>query len=179
MRRLLGFLTLSALLISAPAVANELDDLIAGGTANDGVQVTLTGELVGDFSPRSEGIWVQLNVDPYVDAPLLETGKLAGTNNGIGAFLPSDLFDEGWGEPGGYRNRGPVVTLTAIFRYHDPRFQGETYLDVSAVTLVTPSVPLEQAPSSTMLVLGLAAIAAAGLIHFGTGGFKRLVRRFS
>lgn len=167
------------MLVAAPAAANELDDLLADAAANDGTEVVLTGELVGDFSPRSEGIWVQLNVDGYVDAPLLETGKLAGTNNGIGAFLPTELFDEAWGEPGGYRQRGPVVMVTAIFRYHDPRFQGETYLEVTGVELVAASMPLEEDANATLLLLGLAAIVAAAIIHFGTSGFKRLARRFS
>ena len=45
--------------------------------------VVVRGELVGDFGERSDGtVWTQLNGDPYVEAPLLAGGSLAGRQPG-------------------------------------------------------------------------------------------------
>ena len=177
MRRLLPLIVLVILAIAAPAAAVGLDELLDSGADHDGEKVELTGELIGDYSVRSDGVWVQLNVDPYVDAPLLETGQLAGRNTGIGAHLPLDVFDETWGAPGGYRQRGPIVTVTAVFLYHDSDLQGDTYLDVVSVTLVETSKPLSEETPRDLLGLGIAALVVAFLLHFGTEGVKVLARK--
>lgn len=177
MRRLLPLLVLAILAIAAPAAAVDLDELLDAGADHDGEKIELTGELVGDYSVRSDGVWVQLNVDAYVDAPLLETGQLAGRNTGIGAHLPLDVFDEAWGAPGGYRQRGPIITVTAVFRYHDPALQGDTYLDVVSVSLVETSKPLSEETPKNLFGLGVAALIAAFLLHFGTEAAKVLTRK--
>jgi len=179
MRRLLPLLVLATLTVAAPALAVDLDELLEAGADHNGKTVELTGELVGDYSVRSDGVWVQLNVDAYVDAPLLETGQLAGTNTGMGAHVPLDVFDESWGAPGGYRQRGPIVTVTAIFRYHDPALQGDTYLDVISVSLIERSEPLSEETPKNLFGLGIAALVAALLLHFGTEGIKVLARKSS
>lgn len=171
-------LMFSIFLVAAPALALDLDEILSDPEQFDGQTVQLTGEFVGDYSERTDGYWVQLNVDGYVDAPLLETGELQGRNSGIGAFFPKELFSPTWGDPGGFRQRGPIVVVTAVFRYHDPRFQGETYLDVTDITLVEASKELAEGDGSTTIIVGLIAIGLAAIIHFGTGGFKRLARRF-
>ena len=177
MSRLLPLIVLSILAIAAPASAVDLDELLDSGADHDGETIELTGELIGDYSVRSDGVWAQLNVDAYVDAPLLETGQLAGRNTGIGAHLPLEVFDEAWGAPGGYRQRGPIVTVTAVFRYHDPALQGDTYLDVVSVSLVEASMPLSEETPRNLLGLGIAALVVAFLLHFGTEVVKVLARK--
>jgi hypothetical protein len=177
MKRLLPLLVLTIFTIAAPAVAIDLDELLEQGADHNGETVELTGELVGDYSVRSDGVWVQLNVDAYVDAPVLETGQLAGTNTGMGAHIPLEVFDESWGAPGGYRQRGPIVSITAVFRYHDPALQGDTYLDVVSVSLVETSRPLSEETPKNLLGLGIAALVAAFLLHFGTEGIKLIARK--
>ena len=179
MRRLVPLLVIVILAIAAPAVAVDLDELLEAGADHDGDTVALTGEFVGDYSVRSDGVWVQLNVDAYVDGPLLETGQLAGGNTGMGAHIPLGVCDESWGAPGGYRQRGPIVTVTAIFRYHDPALQGDTYLDVVSVRLIEESKPLSEETPKSLFGLGIAALVAAFLLHFGTEGVKVLARKSS
>ena len=54
----------------------------------DGRIVTIRGEVVGDYSIRPRHIWIQVNDDPYVDAPLVDGGPLEGGNVGIGVRMP-------------------------------------------------------------------------------------------
>ncbi len=105
---------------NAAAFAGHVDVevLLADPEAFQG-EVSLTGELVGDYGWRGDGwVWAQLNDDHYVDQPLLEHGSLAGGNVGVGIRMPYDLAEK-LGPPGGYRERGPVVEATGRWVYHD------------------------------------------------------------
>src|SRR3972149_1152296 len=64
-----------------PAAAAEVTvaDLLADPGAYAASEITLTGELVGDFQRRGEAVWTQLNDDAYVTAPLHAGGSLSGT----------------------------------------------------------------------------------------------------
>jgi hypothetical protein len=128
-----------------------------------GAEVTVVGELVGDYSPRRRAVvWVQLNDDGYARAPLLETGERAGTNTGIGVRMPAELFDpEAWGPPGRFGMRGPIVEVTGTFHHNDP-VSGETFVEAREVVLVEPARPLEEPVPTTALALG-AAVLATGL----------------
>ena len=48
--------------------------------------VSFTGEAIGEAMRRGTGAWIHLNDDAY---GLEETGKLSGTNSGIGVWVAS------------------------------------------------------------------------------------------
>ncbi len=158
-------------LIAAPAAAiddvtvSELDAL--PGNYQD-EEVVLVGEVVGDYAFQATQVWIQVNDDRYISAPLLEAG-LAGTNSGIGVLIHADRFDHGWGEPGGYRVRGPIVRVTGIFRYNHASEMGETYIEATSVELIEPSRPIQDETGLLPAILGAVFILAAAAIH----GFGR------
>lgn len=160
-----------------PGAAQELvpvSELDENPTAYAGRMVTIEGEIVGDYGIRDDVVWCQVNDDPYVDAPLAETGRLAGTNIGIGVRLPRASFDDGWGQPGSSDTRGPVVRVTGTFRYNDPEESGETFLEARQVELVEPSRPFEQGPSPAWPAVtgGVLIVTGAGLF-FGVRWSRR------
>lgn len=164
-----------ALLAAAPAAADggsvpvhfdevTVADLLADPEAYTTMGVVVRGELVGDFGERSDGtVWTQLNGDPYVEAPLLAGGSLAGSNQGIGVRIPPELWP-GFDRPGGYRLRGPVVELTGSWRYHDPERGGESYLDVTGLELLAEPMVLEEGVRWLPLGLGLGLLGAAAAV---------------
>jgi hypothetical protein len=154
----------------AAAAEVEVADLLADQGAFDGSEVTLRGELVGDYGRRGDWVWVQVNGDAYADEPLLLGGALAGGNLGVAARIPADLFSAArFEDAGGYRHRGPLVLLTGTWRFHDPDRTGESYLDVDVVEVVAPELPLDEGPSWVPLGIGFGLLAV-------TAGF-RLRRR--
>jgi len=168
MKRFLIF-TLVVLALAAPAAAQEavpveVVDLLDSPEAYQGT-VAVTGELIGDYGIRTQGMWTQLNGDSYVSAPVLDGGGLTGGNYGIAVRIPLDLAGLLEDPPGGYRVRGPVVEIVGEWRYHDPKSGGETYLDVVALSIVEPGHTLSEHPNYWLLVAGLILIAAALMLH--------------
>lgn len=155
-------MVLALLAGGAAAVAGPVDVevLLADPQAFQG-EVTLTGELVGDYGWRGDGwVWAQLNDDTYAEQPILEDGPLSGGNVGVGIRMPYDLAEQ-LGPPGGYRRRGPVVTATGTWVYHDESRGGESYLEVESLVVVEPGRDLAEDPSWVRLVGGSVLIAAA------------------
>lgn len=168
-RRLLLLSVVAAALAAAPgtAAASEIDvaELLSDPERHGGSEITVTGELIGDYGHRDGVVWVQLNGDAYARAPLLAGGELSGGNLGIAARIPADLFDaDRFGEPGGYRRRGPVVALTGVWRHHDADRGGESYLDVSAVTAVSPEQSLGEGAAWVPLSIGVLLLGSAGAL---------------
>ncbi|MDH3463741.1 MAG: hypothetical protein OEM32_08980 [Acidimicrobiia bacterium] len=127
-------------------------------------EVALVGEIVGDYALQATQVWIQVNTDPYAAAPLLEAG-LAGTNSGIGVLIARDGFDEGWGEPGGYENRGPIVRVIGIFRYNDHTEMGESYIEAATVELIEPARPLRAASGVFPAAIGAGLILLAAFLR--------------
>lgn len=175
MKRLVFLLTVLGTLVTAlPASAITTGELLDNPEFWDGRSVVVTGELVGDYGVRSNGVWVQLNDDPYAEHPLLEDGVLLGTNSGIGVLVPTELFDaESLGPAGRYRTRGPLVSITAVFRYNSPLRQGATFLEAEHVALLEPSRPLVDRAPTWPLPVGLVLLLSAVLLWLGI----RLTRR--
>jgi len=149
------------LALAAPAHADEVRvaDLLADPGARDGTEITLVGELIGDFQHRGSEVWVQLNDDPYVTAPLHDGGSLAGTNVGVAVRFPTALFDTGgFTEVGGYRVRGPVVRVTGTWLFHDDSRGGESYLSVESLEVVEAARPISQGGDWPVLLVGTALI---------------------
>jgi hypothetical protein len=151
-----------------------IGDVLADGAAYDGQEVTVRGELVGDYGRRGDEVWVQVNGDSYADRPLLLGGPLTGSNVGIAARIPADLFaSAGFEDAGGYRHRGPVARLTGTWRFHDADRTGESYLDVTAVEVVAHEQPLEEGPLWVPLGIGLGLVAAAAGFRLRRSGMRR------
>jgi MYXO-CTERM domain-containing protein len=160
---LLALICSLAVTAAAPALAEEvtLETLLADPEAYEG-EVTVTGELVGDYGFRNDGwVWSQLNADSYAVTPILEGGQLTGSNTGVGVRMPPQLVD-GLGAPGGYRLRGPLVEVTGLWRYHDPDRGGESYLEVAELRVVDPARTLEEGPHWGNLTFGVVLLLAAG-----------------
>jgi hypothetical protein len=149
------------LLLAAPALADEIRvaDLLADPGALDGSEITLVGELIGDYQHRGGEVWVQLNDDPYVSAPLHDGGSLAGTNVGVAVRFPAALFDQGlFTGVGGYRVRGPVVRVTGTWRFHDEGRGGESYLSAESMDVLEAARPISQGGNWPVLLIGTALI---------------------
>jgi len=155
-----------ALLLATPGVAAAADetsvsDLIARSEQLSGVEVTVSGELVGDYGFRDDGwMWTQLNGDAYVDSPVSQGGQPVGGNTGVGIRMPTRL-GEGLDPPGGYRNRGPIVRVTGIWKHHDPARQGETYLEVESASVLETGEPMRQGPEWPAAAVGVGLLAAS------------------
>lgn len=147
--------------VDAQAAASEarVDDLLRDPASHSGEEVTVTGELVGDFQRRGDHVWVQLNDDAYVWSPIREGGA-AGSNIGIGVRLPASLFDAyGLHHPGGYRYRGPIVRATGQWRFRDEGRGGESYLAVTSFEVVERERLLHDEMSVAVLVTGAILLA--------------------
>ncbi|MGH8946247.1 MAG: hypothetical protein ACRDVL_08860 [Acidimicrobiia bacterium] len=131
-----------------------------------GEEVTVEGELVGDYGFRGDGwTWAQLNGDAYVFQPIREGGLPFGANVGIGIRVPAELAD-GLDPPGGYRNRGPVVRVTGIWKYHDPERQGESYLQVESLSVREPGRQFDEDANWSAFILGVVLLAAASFVAY-------------
>lgn len=169
MRRLIRvtFLATVFLFIPAPASAAEevsVPEILELGAELAGDEVTVEGELVGDYGFRDDSsMWTQLNGDAYVDRPLREGGSPVGANVGIAVRMPAELA-EALDPPGGYRNRGPVVRVTGIWKYHDSTRPGESYLEVQSLTVTEPGRQLDEEVNWTAVTFGAVLLASAGVV---------------
>jgi hypothetical protein len=169
--RIVSFVLLMGLALPAAAVETEIGELVARPQDFAGLDVTVTGELVGDYSPRQEGVWVQVNDDAFVGSPIGAGGQAASTNVGVGALVPTPVFEQvAAGEPGRHGRTGPIVTLTGVFVYQDPALGGETYLRVEEATLVAAAGDHPAPGPDVWLVVGSGLLAFAGL---GTALIRR------
>jgi hypothetical protein len=144
------------LLVGTPvALAVQIvpvSDLLEDGERFAGTEITVEGELVGDYGFRHDGfMWTQLNDDSYARDALVDGGPRAGANVGVGIRMPTALGD-GLAPVGGYRLEGPFVQATGVWRYHDPERGGESYLDVSALTTLEDGRRLEEGPDWVVFV---------------------------
>ncbi len=138
-----------------------VSDLLVDGERFDGNEITIEGELVGDYGFRHDGyMWTQLNDDSYARDALVDGGPRAGANVGVGIRMPTAL-GEGLAPVGGYRLEGPLVQATGVWRYHDPERGGETYLDVSALTTIEDGRRLEEGPDWAVFAAGSLLLAVS------------------
>jgi membrane protein implicated in regulation of membrane protease activity len=151
----------------ASAMTVAAVDLIDDGESFSGQEVTVVGELVGDYGFRSDGsMWTQLNSDSYAIRPIVEGGPLRGSNTGIGIRMPAALARD-LDPPGRYRLVGPVVAATGIWRYHDPQRQGESFLDVTSIALQAPGRDLSEHPNWSVYGAAFAFAVIAGVATIG------------
>lgn len=149
--------------LGAEAVEVSVSDLLAAPEEWNLQQVAITGELVGDYSRRADGIWVQLNDDAFASSPIGAGGAPEGTNTGIGARISPEVFSAGVeGPPGRYGRHGPIVRLEGVFRHSDPNLDGETYVAVETATTLTPARSFAVPGPDIWLVVGVGLMATAG-----------------
>lgn len=176
-RQILTLITVAAILaIPTSALAAEevsVPELIELASELAGEEVTVHGELIGDYGSRSDGwMWTQLNGDPYVVSPIGEEGSPVGANVGIGVRIPTDLARD-LDPPGGYRHRGPVVRVTGIWKYHDQERLGESYLEVQTLAVVEPGRLFEEEVDWVVVSIGLALLLVAGATAWWTRSTNR------
>lgn len=153
---------------NAALAADEVTvaDVLAESPDLSGAELTVEGELVGDYGFRGDGwMWTQLNGDTYVDDPIRDGGRPTGGNVGIGVRIPTDLAS-GLDHPGGYHHRGPVVRLTGIWRHHDPDRNGESYLDVASLEVIEEGRQLDEDIVWWTVIVGSGLLMAAGALWF-------------
>ncbi len=168
MRRLF-LLVLVLLGVAMPASAQTVtpvEELTGAGALYDETEVTVAGELVGDFGVRGDGtVWAQLNDDSYVDGPLRETGTHGEGNTGIGVRFDGSLAF-GLDQPGGYRWRGPIVTATGIWHYHDADRGGESYLEVTSFDVLEPAGQLDDPAFWPLWIVGVLLVLVAYYLYW-------------
>lgn len=152
-----GIVVGTTLIPGLPAGAStpvDVSELLAEADVYDLMQVTVVGEIVGDYGDRGEIVWVQLNDDAYTHQPPGSARQLAGTNIGISVRL-SGVSVEDFGSPGGHSLRGPIVEVTGVFRNLHPELGGLTFIDATDVVLVERSVATPEAgPDLTASIIG-------------------------
>jgi len=168
MRRLL-LLVLVLVGIAVPAAAQTVtpaDELTDAGALYDNRQVTVEGELVGDFGVRSDGtVWTQLNDDSYADRPLRETGTHGAGNTGVGVRFDGALgFD--LDQAGGYRWQGPIVRVTGTWHFHDVDRGGESYLEATSFELLAPARSLQDEAFWPLWLVGIGLVLAAYYLYW-------------
>jgi hypothetical protein len=168
MRRLL-LLVVLLLGIAVPAWGQTLipvEELTNAGALYDDREVTVEGELVGDFGVRGDGtVWTQLNDDSYADRPLRETGTHGEGNTGIGVRFDRALeFD--LDQAGGYRWQGPVVRVHGTWHFHDVDRGGESYLDVASFEVVQPARQLEDPAFWPLWLVGIGLVLGAYYLYW-------------
>lgn len=165
----LGLVVASLFATAAPAHAGDTPvvDLLSDSEAHDGEiigEISIRGELVGDYQRRGRAVWVQLNDDAYVDAPLRDGGDPGGANVGIALRIPSELFEDlDVEQVGGYRWRGPVVRVEGFWRHHDEDRQGESYFEVTSIVLLDPARRMDDPVEWWAVILGGFLIAAVAI----------------
>jgi hypothetical protein len=147
----------------------SVSQLDADPEAWDGQEVTVTGEIIGDYSTRGDVVWFQLNDDAYASTPLAESQELQGGNTGIGVRLPRPEWSESWGDPGRYGQRGPIVEVTGTFLHNSANDQGETFIDGSGARLLEAARPISSPPASPLRAVIGAVLALGGLVLYRLG----------
>lgn len=164
-------MTVGFVLVSMPgAEADEISvsELVENSADLAGEKVSVSGELVGDYGNRVDGwTWTQINDDAYVRDPIREGGDPQGANTGIAVRIPTDWMAR-LGPPGGYRNRGPIVSVTGTWKFHDPERQGESYLEVESLSVIESSRRLDVEVDWTAALAGAILLAAAGVVAQAT-----------
>ncbi|NNC93093.1 MAG: hypothetical protein HKN80_11460 [Acidimicrobiia bacterium] len=155
--------------LAMPAAAQTVtpvEEVIETGSLYNDRQITVEGELVGDFGVRGDGtVWTQLNDDSYAERPLRESGPHAEGNTGIGVRFDGSLgFD--LEQPGGYRWHGPTVRATGIWHFHDLNRGGESYLEVISYELITPARPLEDPAFWPLWLVGAGLLLVAYYLYW-------------
>lgn len=147
--------------LAAAAEAISVSELIANSEAMSGSEVTVEGELVGDYGFRDDGwMWTQLNGDMYARSPIRAGGQPLGGNVGVGVRMPIGLGVR-LDPPGGYGTRGPVVKITGVWKHHDPARQGESYLDVRLIGIIEPGRSMSEEPQWIAALIGLVLLTGS------------------
>ena len=119
----------------------------------DGRPVIYLGEVVGDVLRRDGGAWLLVNDDDYALAvgPFGAHRERRGFNGGLAVWVPDGLHEQ-LGEPGRHGRRGDVIRVKGTFLRTDPDDGGGMTVRADTLTVLEPSVPVEE-PLNTPLVI--------------------------
>ena len=123
-------------------------------------EVTVEGELVGDYGFRGDGfMWTQLNDDSYARAADRRRRSAPGGNVGIGVRMPVDTLGR-WNstQPAGTGLRDRWCSSPGSGRYHDPDRGGESYLEVASLVVIEHGRRLQEGPDWAVFSLGIGLI---------------------
>lgn len=130
----------------------------------DGLVITYTGEVVGEVLQRDNGAWVQLNDDPYALSlgPLGSHGVAAGSNSGIGVFVPTETAQR-ISNVGGKEHQGDILTVRGVFQSADPEDGGSASIRALRVTDIEPGGerPAQRHPGRRIAALVLLPVTLA------------------
>ena len=174
------WLTVVLLVIALPAFGQESPTTTEAGVPNvdaadllaemdlwDEQRISVTGELVGDYSQRSSGVWVQINDDAFVRAPVGAGGTPTSGNTGLGALVPTEAFDSSaLGPPGRNGRYGPVIQAVGVFHHNDPALSGETYLEVEKIIILHAAEAYSVPGPDIWLYVGVVLLALAGIVAY-------------
>jgi hypothetical protein len=147
--------------LAAAAEAISVSELITNSEAMSGSEVTVEGELVGDYGFRDDGwMWTQLNGDMYARSPIRDGGQPLGGNVGVGVKMPIGMA-VGLDPPGGYGSRGPFVKVTGVWKHHDPARQGESYLEATSIRIIEPGRAMNEEPQWIAASIGLVLLTGS------------------
>ncbi len=150
---LLGCLLGAALFPCASALAEgdaekvSTADLLERWQEYDGREVVLEGEVVGDVMRRGDYAWITVNDDAYSREARLEAGKLAGSNSGIGVWLPVEQT-EGIEVLGEYGTMGDFVRVRGIFNADCGEHGGDFDIHAVSLQVIDPGRELDTGPSA-------------------------------
>ncbi|HEB12368.1 MAG TPA: hypothetical protein ENI11_01685 [Actinobacteria bacterium] len=159
-RRILYAIAVPIFLIgtAAPALAVDSATLVNQSKRYDGKTVTFTGEVIGNVMKRSDGVWVNVNDDPYSRQGRLF--HLAGFNRGQSVLLPLGSADV-IKRTGDYDNRGDLIEVQGIFREACPDHGGDMMIIAKTVRVVRPGFTLPHTISAEKISLALFWFVAA------------------
>lgn len=131
----------------------------------DGVDVRITGEVVGAVLQRGAESWVQLNDDVYglSIGPLPEHGQTQGANTGVQVVVPTAVARE-IVFVGSRRASGDVLSIEGTFLATDPgdggspTIRAQTVQTVQEGRLVERPVQLLRYPAAALALLLAVAV---------------------
>jgi hypothetical protein len=150
------------------------EQVFACPSAFDGFEVTFVGEAVGELIRRRDGVWVQVNDDPYAleVGPLVGHRQRFGSNSGLSVWLPDGLHER-ITDVGRPSQRGDVIAIRGTLLRTDPDDGGGITVRADALEVLAPAegvhTPLHVLQAVVAGVLAVVAIAAVV--------WSRLVRR--
>ncbi len=165
MSRLLRVISFFVLIVvmtcfAGPAWAVGSKQLAKDAEKYDGKVVTFTGEVIGDTMERKDGVWLNINDDPYSRQGRVR--QLAGFNHGQGVLVPKKLVGEI--TTGRYGFRGDIVRVHGVFHANSPKQGGDMMINATSIRIIKSGFALPQPISARKISLVFFWLLAAGVV---------------
>ncbi|MCK4267682.1 MAG: hypothetical protein KAX16_02520 [Actinomycetia bacterium] len=165
MSRLLRAISFCVLIVimfcfSGPAWAVGSKQLAKDAKKYDGKVVTFTGEVIGDTMERKDGVWLNINDDPYSRQGRVR--HLAGFNHGQGVLVPKKLV--GKITTGRYGFRGDIVRVRGVFHANSPKQGGDMMINATSIRIIKSGFALPLPISARKISLAFFWLLAAMIV---------------